>query len=88
MWYFIVSSLHIHPNFPINARMKPEIKKQITVVINQYISQKKVVPHIETLQNHPLYGGFFQELSQEEHAQVAAMIKAIIIEEIETKKTV
>ena len=68
--------------------MNTDTKKQVTVVINQYIQKKSRVPHIETLQNHQLYGEFFQELWQEDHQEVHEMIRSMIIEEIQTKKTV
>jgi len=67
--------------------MNQQTEQQIVFVITQRESQKKYVPFLQELDNHPLYGDFFTELSPDEREDVKKMIRSYIIWAMQWLKT-
>ncbi len=67
--------------------MLPQHEQQVILVIKQHDNEKKTVPYLSTLDNHPLYWWFFLDLSLDDRETVQEIINAYIIWEIQALTT-
>lgn len=67
--------------------MDQQTEQQIVLVITQRDNQKKYVPYLQELDQHPLYGGFFHGLEPDQRTDVQQMIRSYIIGVIQCLNT-
>lgn len=67
--------------------MHQQHEQQVALVIRQMDNEKKTIPFIHNLDEHPLYGWFFHDLTPDERDDVKQIINAYITAEINALKT-
>ena len=68
--------------------MKEQEIEQIKNIIINYEENKKKIPYISDLKEHPMLGPIFSNLSKKEEADINSIIKEYILEKLELiKKT-